>query len=100
MSRTDQFGEIVTYEMRPWNINVTLVQPGFIHSSSFRNVILSKQANEARFKRFFATMLEQGVYLAPSPFETGFVSLAHKPRDIEITLAAARVALRSAALVR
>jgi short-subunit dehydrogenase len=39
--------ESLWYEMRPWNIRVTLVQPGFIHSKSFRNVILSRQASEA-----------------------------------------------------
>ncbi len=42
-----------------------------------------------RFKRFFHGMLEQGVYLAPSAFEAGFVSSAHGDDDIEATLAAA-----------
>jgi glutamate-1-semialdehyde 2,1-aminomutase len=35
-------------------------------------------------------MLEQGVYLAPSAFEAGFVSAAHSERDIAETVAAAR----------
>jgi glutamate-1-semialdehyde 2,1-aminomutase len=43
-----------------------------------------------RFKRFFHGMLEQGVYLAPSAFEAGFVSAAHSERDIAETVAAAR----------
>ena len=34
-------------------------------------------------------MLEQGVYLAPSAFEAGFMSLAHTEADIQATLAAA-----------
>ena len=42
-----------------------------------------------RFKRFFHSMLEQGVYLAPSAFEAGFVSAAHGPAEIEATLVAA-----------
>lgn len=42
-----------------------------------------------RFKRFYHGMLEQGVYLAPSAFEAGFVSSAHGDREIELTLAAA-----------
>ena len=42
-----------------------------------------------RFKRFFHGMLEQGVYLAPSAFEAGFVSAAHSPADIDATVAAA-----------
>ena len=42
-----------------------------------------------RFKRFFHRMLEEGVYFAPSAFETGFVSAAHSPADIDATIAAA-----------
>ncbi|MCL2896252.1 glutamate-1-semialdehyde 2,1-aminomutase [Brenneria tiliae] len=43
----------------------------------------------ARFKRFFHLMLEEGIYLAPSAFEAGFMSLAHSPQDIERTIEAA-----------
>ncbi|MBK4727686.1 glutamate-1-semialdehyde 2,1-aminomutase [Pantoea agglomerans] len=43
-----------------------------------------------RFKRFFHLMLEEGVYLAPSAFEAGFMSLAHSPDDIQHTIDAAR----------
>ncbi|MEC5342977.1 glutamate-1-semialdehyde 2,1-aminomutase [Brenneria populi] len=43
-----------------------------------------------RFKRFFHMMLEEGVYLAPSAFEAGFMSLAHSQQDIERTIDAAR----------
>ncbi|MEN5016700.1 glutamate-1-semialdehyde 2,1-aminomutase [Erwinia sp. Eh17-17] len=43
-----------------------------------------------RFKRFFHLMLEEGVYLAPSAFEAGFMSLAHSPEDIQRTVDAAR----------
>ena len=53
-----------------------------------------------RFRRFFAAMLERGVYLAPSPFEAGFVSLAHWPADIDTTLEAARDAFKRVARVR
>jgi glutamate-1-semialdehyde 2,1-aminomutase len=45
-----------------------------------------------RFRRFFHTMLERGVYLAPSAFEAGFVSAAHGEDEIERTLYAARAA--------
>ena len=38
------------------------------------------------FKRFFHAMLEQGVYLAPSAFEAGFVSAAHNDEDLAKTL--------------
>jgi glutamate-1-semialdehyde 2,1-aminomutase len=43
-----------------------------------------------RFKAFFHGMLAEGVYLAPSAFEAGFLSSAHTEEDIETTLAAAR----------
>ena len=43
-----------------------------------------------RFKRFFHLMLEEGIYLAPSAFEAGFMSLAHSHEDIQRTIDAAR----------
>ncbi|MDE1887453.1 MAG: glutamate-1-semialdehyde 2,1-aminomutase [Gammaproteobacteria bacterium] len=46
----------------------------------------------AGFQRFFHAMLAQGVYLAPSAFEAGFVSAAHSEADIEATVVAARKA--------
>ena len=42
-----------------------------------------------RFKHFFHGMLEEGVYLAPSAFEAGFLSAAHGAADLEFTIAAA-----------
>ncbi|NBI41671.1 glutamate-1-semialdehyde 2,1-aminomutase [[Haemophilus] felis] len=45
-----------------------------------------------KFKVFFHKMLEQGIYLAPSAFEAGFMSLAHSEQDIEKTLQAADIA--------
>lgn len=42
-----------------------------------------------RFKKFFHLMLEEGVYLAPSAFEAGFMSLVHSPEDIQRTIDAA-----------
>ena len=47
------------------------------------------QCNQDRFKRFFHGMLQQGVYLAPSAFEAGFVSAAHTDADIQATVEAA-----------
>ncbi|BAN95051.1 glutamate-1-semialdehyde-2,1-aminomutase [Plautia stali symbiont] len=43
-----------------------------------------------RFKRFFHLMLQEGVYLAPSAYEAGFMSLAHSQEDIQRTVDAAR----------
>ncbi|ORU92487.1 MAG: glutamate-1-semialdehyde aminotransferase [Cycloclasticus sp. symbiont of Bathymodiolus heckerae] len=50
------------------------------------------QCDQERFKKFFHLMLAQGVYLAPSAFEAGFVSAAHSEQDINNTLAAAKIA--------
>ena len=43
-----------------------------------------------RFKRFFHGMLEEGIYLAPSAYEAGFVSAAHSEAQIDATIAAVR----------
>jgi glutamate-1-semialdehyde 2,1-aminomutase len=48
-----------------------------------------------RFKRFFHGMLKEGVYLAPSAFEAGFVSSAHVQGDLDTTIAAAGRVLRT-----
>ena len=43
-----------------------------------------------KFKKFFHLMLAEGIYLAPSAFEAGFLSLAHTDNDIEATLKVAK----------
>jgi glutamate-1-semialdehyde 2,1-aminomutase len=50
------------------------------------------RCDQDRFKQFFHLMLEEGVYLAPSAFEAGFVSAAHNEQDINRTLTAAQAA--------
>ncbi|WP_303761617.1 glutamate-1-semialdehyde 2,1-aminomutase [Alcanivorax jadensis] len=57
--------------------------------SSFAEVMA---CDSERFNRFFHAMLDQGIYLAPSAFEAGFVSAAHSDEDIDATIAAARKA--------
>ena len=57
--------------------------------TSFAEVM---QMDKEKFNRFFHAMLDQGVYLAPSAFEAGFVSAAHTAADIAATLDAARKA--------
>jgi glutamate-1-semialdehyde 2,1-aminomutase len=47
------------------------------------------ECDKERFKRFFHGMLDKGVYLAPSPYEAGFVSAAHGNADIAATISAA-----------
>jgi len=54
--------------------------------TSFEQVM---NCNQERFNTFFHGMLEQGIYLAPSSFEAGFVSKAHTDEDIEKTIISA-----------
>ena len=49
-------------------------------------------ANQTQFKKFFLSMLEQGIYFAPSQFETLFMSAVHTDEDILKTIDAAEVA--------
>ena len=53
----------------------------------------ARRSDTARFARWFWGMIAQGVYLAPSQFEAGFVSLAHGDAEIEATVAAARAVM-------
>ncbi|MBO0797481.1 MAG: glutamate-1-semialdehyde 2,1-aminomutase [Blastocatellia bacterium] len=55
----------------------------------------ANRSNRERYARFFHAMLAEGVYLAPSQFEAGFVSAAHSEEIIERTIAASRKALAS-----
>jgi glutamate-1-semialdehyde 2,1-aminomutase len=53
----------------------------------------AKRSDTKRYAKFFHGMIERGVYLAPSQFEVGFMSLAHTDEDIEKTIRAAREAM-------
>jgi len=54
-----------------------------------------KQADTARYGKYFHKMLDQGIYLAPSQFEAAFLSTVHTDRDIEKTIRAAHSAFKS-----
>jgi len=72
----------------------------FFHPGPVASFEDAKKAHEGRFRGFFSAMLEAGIYLAPSPYEAGFVSLAHGTAEIDATLVAAEAALREAARIR
>ena len=55
----------------------------------------ARTSDTKRYARFFHAMLDRGVYLAPSQFEVGFLSLAHSEQDIEQTLRAATEAVKA-----
>jgi glutamate-1-semialdehyde 2,1-aminomutase len=62
----------------------------FFTSQPVRDWPSAKTSDTLRFAKFFRAMLDNGVYLAPSQFEAGFVSTAHTPEIIDRTIEAAR----------
>jgi glutamate-1-semialdehyde 2,1-aminomutase len=54
----------------------------------------ANRSNREMFGKFFHGMLEEGVYLAPSQFEAGFISIAHTETIIDRTIEAARNVFR------
>jgi glutamate-1-semialdehyde 2,1-aminomutase len=62
---------------------------GYFINEPVWNVVDAMKSDRERFKRYFHGMLEEGVYLAPSQFEAGFLSTAHSPADMEKTVNAA-----------
>jgi len=55
----------------------------------------AKASDTERFAKFFRGMLERGIYLAPSQFEAGFLSIAHTEKDIEKTVRSAFEVMKS-----
>jgi glutamate-1-semialdehyde 2,1-aminomutase len=55
----------------------------------------AKGSDTAAYGRFFQSMLAQGIYLPPSQFEAWFLSGAHRPRDVDATIRAARKAFKA-----
>ena len=68
---------------------------GYFTSEPVHNLEDAMKSDRARFAKFFHGMLAQGIYLAPSQFEAGFISTAHTESDIARTTAAAAVVLRT-----
>jgi glutamate-1-semialdehyde 2,1-aminomutase len=62
---------------------------GYFTGEPVHNVAEAMKSDREKFKRFFHGMLNEGVYLAPSQFEAGFLSTAHTSADIEKTVRAA-----------
>lgn len=67
---------------------------GYFTDRPVHNLAEAMTSDRERFKKFFHGMLAEGVYLAPSQFEAGFISTAHSPADIEQTVAAAARVMR------
>ena len=62
----------------------------FFDEKPVRNYQDAAESDQDRFRKFFMGMLKEGIYLAPSAFESGFISMAHTEEDLEKTAAACR----------
>lgn len=67
----------------------------FFTSTPVHNWSTAKTSDASRFAKYFQGMLEQGVYLAPSQYEAGFLSTTHDRDVIETTLFAAEMVFRN-----
>ena len=81
-------------------VEVTTNRVGSMWTSFFTNEPVTNwesanKSDRARYGRFFHAMLNEGVYLAPSQFEAGFVSITHTDAIIDQTIAAARKAFQT-----
>ena len=65
----------------------------FFTEGPVTNLARAKRSDQAKFARFFNSCLNAGVYFAPSQFETGFISTAHTPEQIEQTTRVTSAAL-------
>ncbi|MFY9975965.1 MAG: glutamate-1-semialdehyde 2,1-aminomutase [Chromatiaceae bacterium] len=70
----------------------------FTDAPQVTNYDQATACNQDRFRAFFHAMLDLGVYLAPSAYEAGFVSITHEEPQIEATLAAAEEAFAKIAV--
>ena len=68
---------------------------GFLNPGPVARLADAENSDTEMYGRYFHAMQEQGVYIAPSQFEAGFVSTAHTEADIDATIAKVTAALRS-----
>jgi glutamate-1-semialdehyde 2,1-aminomutase len=95
-----QFEKLTRDAIADAKIDITFHRIGsmfclFFAPGSVVDVAVAKRSDLKMFATFFHACLERGVYFAPSQFETGFISSAHTPNDIERTATVVREALRS-----
>jgi glutamate-1-semialdehyde 2,1-aminomutase len=67
----------------------------YFTSEPVHNVADAMKSDRERFKKYFHGMLAEGVYLAPSQFEAGFLSTAHTEADLKRTVDAAAKVMKT-----
>ena len=86
-----EFGKILTEKAIQHKINRNgSMMSVFFDTDNVSNFDDAMKANHSEFNRFFHHMLENGIYLPPSGYETYFISDAIKDKEIELTLEAVR----------
>lgn len=100
VAQTRKLGEGIASIARETGIPIYQAAMGtmsctFFHDGPIRNYAEATTSDTARYARFFHTMLDHGVYLAPSQYEAGFLSTAHSDAEIDQTLDAARKAFHA-----
>jgi glutamate-1-semialdehyde 2,1-aminomutase len=92
-----QFERLARDAIRHANVDITFHRLGsmfclFFVSGQITDLAGAQRSDLKMFARFFHACLERGIYFAPSQFETGFISTAHTPHDVERTAAVMREA--------
>jgi len=91
---TDGLSQVFNRAEVPSTINrVGSMFTGFFNPGPVDTLAQVEQSDVSAYGRYFHAMLDRGVYLAPSQFEAGFISLAHTEDDIDRTIAAAEASL-------
>ena len=99
--RASQLVNGIVAEAKSYDIPMTSNYVGgmfglfFSSEDKVTNFLQASNCNIDLFKIFYNAMLMNGVYLAPSAYEAGFLSIAHKDKDINRTIEAASAAFSS-----
>jgi glutamate-1-semialdehyde 2,1-aminomutase len=93
VARADKLGQGIGAAAKKAGVPVYQTQVGTMFCTYFTDIAVenyqqAQQADTKQFARYFAGMLDRGIYLAPSQFEAGFLSAAHTQDDLEKTLEA------------
>lgn len=99
-AKTSKLVAGIKFAAQSSNVAIQTPQTGsmfgiFFSAREVTNYDESAAANQEMFRKFFFAMLEQGIYLAPSQFETLFMSAAHSDEDLEKTIDAAKIAFEA-----
>ena len=93
--KVNRLVEGVLSQAKEYNIPMTANSLGgmfglfFTNAQKVTNFNQTSQCDIERFKKFYHLMLQEGIYMAPSAYEAGFVSSSHTDKDIDQTIEAA-----------